>query len=152
MQSVSLTHCTQWSSVVSHKLLAPVHAVPLAAVHCTHWPANVPVVSHAGVVPLQSAAVQARQTSSAAAVADLPQKGVAPEHCAFAVQATQVPYLTLPLVVSQYGVVPLQPMPSSAAVQTRQPAGVDGPVQIAGTDAFDTMQAPAAFDHSFCTV
>src|SRR6516162_5484901 len=105
MQSPSARHCTQVSVVVLHCLVAPMHALLSAAVHCTHWPAKLPVVSHAGLLPLQSPATQARQTSSLAAVLDLPQMGVPPEHCELAVQATQVPYLMLVLSVSQCGVV-----------------------------------------------
>src|SRR5215475_5720583 len=141
MQSPLPRHCTQVSVLVSHWAVVPMHALVLPVVHCTHCPVKVPAVSHAGLAPLQSPSTQARQTSSCAAVADLPQIGVAPEQCESLAHATQVPYLTLVLSVSQCGVAPVQLMPSSAAVQTRQPAGVPAPVQIGGSVALVTMQA-----------
>jgi hypothetical protein len=73
-------------------------------------------------------------------------------HSALVVHWTHAPYFTSVDVVSQYGVVPVQPKPTSAQVHFRQPAGVVGvPTQIGVTFGFAEMQAPRALLHCVCT-
>jgi hypothetical protein len=66
---------------VSHAGLLPVHADLLPLVHCTHWPANEPWLSHAGVAPEQSLAAHARH-----ALVPVSQIGVPPLQSALVVQ------------------------------------------------------------------
>jgi hypothetical protein len=54
LQSVSATQPTHRCVASSQTGVPPVQAVSFVAVHCTHVPALVPVVAHAGVVPPQS--------------------------------------------------------------------------------------------------
>ncbi len=39
-QVADVVHSTQRLAVVSHAGVAPAHAAPAAAVHCTHWPSE----------------------------------------------------------------------------------------------------------------
>jgi len=75
---------THRSIMVSHTGVAPVHAAVAPVVHCSHWPANVPDVTQAGVLPEQSAAVHARQVCAVVS-----QIGVPPEQSAPVAQPTQ---------------------------------------------------------------
>lgn len=57
-QSASALHATQVSLVVLHTAVGATQAAVFPALHCTQRPALAPAVSHAGVAPLQSVALE----------------------------------------------------------------------------------------------
>ncbi len=147
-QSLFVVHSTHTKFNVSQTGVAPVHAEVFDESHWTHCPLSSPPAPHTGVLPVQSAATHARHVSSVEPL-DLSQIGVEgePLQSAFVAHSTHCPLFAFEPFVSQTGVVPVQPTPSSAAVQYRHEGGVVVPLQIGGT----AMQAPFAFDQISCT-
>ncbi len=83
-QSALVLHPTQRLVAMLHTGVGATHAVALTVVHWTQRPALVPVVAHAGVVPVQSEAIVALQGRQLRLTVS--QMGIAPEHWALDAQ------------------------------------------------------------------
>jgi len=93
--------------------------------HATHCPAADPLVSHTGLLPVQSAGLHARHACEVVS-----QMGVSPVHCALVMHPTHAP-----VAVSQIGVVALVQLVFDEQI-------VEGP---------DTSQSMRVLSNSPCT-